>query len=482
MESAQALLERVRSRATLKNFDRWSALIVLAVVAMIGRFIGLATSPPGFQVDEVVAGAQLVCLANTGVDAFGNSWPIVSIWPAQGVSAVFPAQYLYPGAAWVSVFGGSVGSIRALEVLISLTTVIATAGVARNFFGRRGFAWALLLGAFSPWAWTLGRVGFGISGNPSAASLMVGLWFITRGGFRRRPMVWELIGWGAAWGTCAMYGYARASLLLVGIVVLVVLLRRRLLGIWELLIAGVTAIIMFIPILVVIRDGEFFGRVDSVSIFNDQWRAANGATGTLDLLRVFLENVARHLSPEFLFVNGDANLRHSTQFVGQLGWLETLLVLALPVVVFMVVYHRTSIRIPKVYVALVLCGLAGGIITASITFDGVPHANRMIASQPFFVLGLTAVALVLVDRWPVVLPAAVGVVAIFSFAFIPNYFGEYTERSYTAFESQIRTEAEAARASGDMSGFTAKYQSWQPKQIVQYWVGQNDGSACPGSG
>lgn len=143
------------------------------------RFVGLASSPPGFYVDEVVAGAQLACLTYTGVDAFGNSMPLVSVWPAPGVSAVFPPQYLYPGVAWVSIFGASVGSIRAIEVVISLTTVLATAGVAYNFFGRRGFAWALFLGAFSPWAWTLGRIGFGISGNPSAASLMVGLWVIT---------------------------------------------------------------------------------------------------------------------------------------------------------------------------------------------------------------------------------------------------------------------------------------------------------------
>jgi len=469
-------------RRHVASIDVWAILVLVSLVAMAVRFIGLGSSPPGFYVDEVVAGAQLVCLAHTGVDAFGNSWPIVSVWPAPGVSAVFPAQYLYPGAAWVRVFGGSVASIRAIEVLISLTTVVATAGVARNFFGRRGFAFALLLGAFSPWSWTLGRVGFGISGNPSAAALMVGLWVITRGGLVRRPTLVESLAWGAAWGTCAMYGYARMSLLLVGVVVVAVLIRRRLLVLEDALTAAAAAILMFIPLLKVIRDGQFFGRVNAVSIFNTQWRQDNGVESTIDLVRVFLSNVARHSSPDFLFFHGDVNLRHSTRLVGELGWIESLLVLAIPIAVFLVVYHHTKVHVPRVYLALIGCGLAGGLITASITYAEIPHSNRLISAQPFIVLGLTVVALVLADRWSFVVPVSLAVVLAFSVYFVPRYFGEYTQRASDSFESGIRAEAELARESGSMNEFSSKYALWKPEQIVQYWVGQDDGTSCPGAG
>jgi hypothetical protein len=468
-------------REWLGRVDRWTLLIGAAVVAMLVRFVGLASSPPGFYIDEVVAGAQLACLTYTGVDAFGNSMPLVSVWPAPGVSAVFPPQYLYPGVAWVSIFGASVGSIRAIEVVISLTTVLSTAGVAYNFFGRRGFAWALFLGAFSPWAWTLGRIGFGISGNPSAASLMVGLWVITRGKFRRPPTLVEAIGWGAAWGTCAMYGYARASLLLVGAVVVVMLYRRQLLSFHRALVAAVSAFVMFSPVIFVILDGQFFGRVNNVSILNDQWQRVNGINSPIDLARVFLENVGRHLSPDFLFVNGDANLRHSTQLVGQLGWLETLLLLAVPIAFWLSYRNISKVQVPRVYLVLVGCGVVGGLVTASITYEGVPHANRLISAQPFVVLGLTLVALILSDRWRVLVPIALVIMAAFSVYFVPRYFGEYREQSAVAFESKIRLDAEAARASGSMDAFIRTYSAWEPKQLIYYWVGQDGGALCPGN-
>jgi hypothetical protein len=49
-----------------------------------------------------------------------------------------------------------------------------------------------------------------------------------------------------------------------------------------------------------------------------------GDAGALRLAWLFVQNIGRHLRPSYLFVHGDINVRHSTQLVGELSWIDML--------------------------------------------------------------------------------------------------------------------------------------------------------------
>jgi hypothetical protein len=463
-----------------RRIDLGAVLVVVAAVAMALRYVGLATSPPGFWTDEALASAQVVCLAFTGADVSGAPWPLVSVWHGPHTSYIFPAVFLYPGVAWVRVFGDSIAAMRALEVTWSLVTVVATAGVARSFLGRRAFAWALLLGAFSPWGWTLGRVAFGQAATTATALFMTGLWLLTIGGLRRRPGRVPVILGALAWGLSLSFNYTRVSVALVGIVLVVVLLRRRLWS-WRLAALGTLGVVVgLLPTLGALADGDALSRAASVSILDPVWRQANGIDTTADLAGVFLRNVAAHLDPWFLLVNGDGNLRHSTQLSGLLSRSDVLLLLLAPVAAWLVVRRRVSVDVPRAYLALLGVGILSGFATAALTFDSLPHANRSLASQPFVVLGLSLVILVVAERWRVAGPAALVVVVAAGALFGYRYFTVFPERARASFEADVRAAVEAARSPQEVDAIGRSLSSaWHDEAFV-YYAARGSGRTCPG--
>jgi hypothetical protein len=465
--------------ARWNRFDPNWLLIAVAVVAMAFRYVGLATSPPGFWTDEALASAQVVCLAYTGADVSGLAWPLVAVWHGAHVSYIFPAVFLYPGVAWVKVFGDSIAALRALEVTWSLVTVLATAGVARNFLGRRGFAWALLLGALSPWGWTLGRVAFGQAATTATALLMVGLWLLTTGGLRRRPALVPAFLGAVAWGLCLSFNYARLSVALLGIVLVAVWLRRRLWS-WRLGLVGVLGVgLALLPTLGALLDGDALSRASSVSIFDQEWRRANGIDSGVDLAGAFLGNLARHLDPWFLFVNGDGNLRHSTQLSGVLSRSDVLVLLLAPVAGWLLARRRVDLRVPRSYLAIIGAGIVAGLVTAALTYDALPHANRTLSSQPFVMLALALVMVVLVERWRIVLPIALAVMVAAGALFAYRYFAEFPQRARVAFEADVRDAVEAAHTPAEIDAIGRDLPpGWHPAAFV-YYAARGTGRTCP---
>ena len=473
----KSLLTTARPR----RLDSAFVLTAVALLALVARFIGLADAPPGFYVDEAVAASEIVCLAETGADSSGASWPLNSVWDSPVGSVVFPASILYPGVLWVQVFGDSIASLRAIGVLASIVVALATAGVARNFLGRSGFAWALLASAFMPWMWDLSRSFLAAGGMIGLATLMCSVYLLTR---RTDSAIGGLLSAAAAgFGFAVSLGYnnTRLPALILGITLVVPAVWRGLMRVPDLasLLAG--AIVGGAPLLRLVGSGQLLNRSSNVSITDPTWMQDNGIAGPIGVVSTYLRHLVLHMSPDFLFVSGDAELRHHSGISGQLGWLGLLLALLIPVSIW-IRWRGGSAIMPRGLLVLSSAGILSGLSSAALTNSALPHANRAIGAVPFIALGLAAVARYVSQRTSYVSIAAVVCSLLFATWFIPQYLNDYPIASQQNFDSFIRASAEDAVASGDIDQFVSEFANWTPRQMFIYFTAAaDDGRGCPGA-
>lgn len=98
---------------------------------------------------------------------------------------------------------------------------------------------------------------------------------------------------------------------------------------------------------------------------------------------LFIQNWLWHLSPQFLFLFGDDNLRHSMPQTGQLYLFESPLIL-------LGIYYLLKNRLKENY--LLLCWLLLYAIPANLTLEGIPHGARTIIALPLYPI-LSAIGL-----------------------------------------------------------------------------------------
>lgn len=457
-----------------------SEIVVLAfvVAASVARFYGVAHSPPGFFADEASLAGHVSCLLKNGWDAYGHRWPLFSVNdPVLKDGGEFGPFILYPLLAWARVFGTSITAMRSFNVMASLVAVLATAGVMNNILGRKAFFWALVLGVISPWSFHAGRVAFGTV--VSLALMMGGTYFFTRGGLKR-SLRWSDCAWAAgAWAAAMYFQRVSVSVLVIGGVLVGWAWRKGLLRLpYVLRMAGVATVVL-LPLILHLRGSSNATRAQSVTILNPYWRRINGISSLWDLLVVFFENVLKHLSPSFLVFRGDRNLRHGVGFVGQLSWPTSLLVFALPVIVAVLWRHRAGLMTEMRVAAVAAIGVLAGITPAALTTpETLPHANRSIGAEPYFVI-LAVVAALLLQRMKLpVTELMVGVTALFAVFFLPRYFDELPVKAYGDFQSTIRADAEEAAKTGSMLGFLKHYREWNPRSMFIYFSVLH-GGVCP---
>lgn len=460
--------------------DLTTLMMMVAVLALALRLVGLNDAPPGFHVDEMIAGANIVCLVETGADAQGATWPLNSVWTSPSGAVVFPASLLYPGVAWVTVVGDSVASLRAFGVLASIALVVATAAVAGNFFGRQGFAWALLIGAVMPWTWDLSRTFLAAGGMVGRTALMVGVYLLTRDRATRKiqPLPAAIAGFGFA--TALGYNGTRGVAVVIGLLLVIPLVRRGLLQVPALGAMVVGGTLGALPALSLLGGNQLLSRTSAVSILNAEWLETSGTSGVLGVAAAFVRHLALHLSPSFLFLDGDNQLRHNSGLTGQLGWLELLLTLLIPVAIWLA-WQSSSRTVPASYLRMVGVGVFVGLATAALTTESLPHAQRALTAVPFIVLGLTAVAVVVAEHWRLLPALAVGLSVVFGIWFLPQYFGDFPVASARSFQTYVRTAADEAVRNGDVGPFLDRFGSLQPKEAFIYFsAAAENGRGCPG--
>lgn len=177
---------------------------------------------------------------------------------------------------------------------------------------------------------------------------------------------------------------------------------------------------------------------------------------SLAYLVSFAKKYAVHWDPAFLFTRGDANLRHSPGGFGQWSWLDAwaLVVGAVAAPAFLARRSRGA-ALGRLDVLLIASALAYAVslVPAALTWKQIPHALRTSLAWPFLAMATGSVLFRTARAVPGLNWLHLGAVAIFTFAFVPAYFGEYALESRSAFDAEQLEEAVAQAQAGELVAF-----------------------------
>jgi hypothetical protein len=144
----------------------------------------------------------------------------------------------------------------------------------------------------------------------------------------------------------------------------------------------------------------------------------------------FFDKWLLHFSAKFLFFSGDGNLRHSVSNFGMLSWMDLAILFASVLTALGLFIKDRKIEFnpedPLVYPLLVsLVGIATFSLPAALTWEGLPHATRVIGVWPFygFVFGFLLYGLYRLQ--PAIGYSILLVGVIFSYSYLSHYWGEY---------------------------------------------------------
>lgn len=279
------------------------------------------------------------------------------------------ALYQYASAPWVGLLGLSAASTRLAAALAGVLTV----GLVMLWVRRQwGSATALAAGVFlalSPWHLTFSRwaqQGIFVPLFLAGAMLALALALSHRATPRTRWLGWLAAG-GCAAGAFYAYEVARLfvplwALLWIGAQ------GRRLRDHLKPALAGAALFLaLAIPVAVVSSTPEGRARFQRISVFSQE--PDTGAA-----LAHAARNYASHFDPRFLFLSGDANLRHN---ISGLGLLHIIEVPGFLFGLWILVRRRKPADL----------ALLGWVVlypvSSSLTDDGsVPHALRAITGLP----------------------------------------------------------------------------------------------------
>ncbi len=396
----------------------------ILVLGGIIRFYKLSSLPPSPYWEEVALGYDAYSILKTGKDHHGNSFPIVAF---ESFGDWKPSAYFYSIVPFIYLFDLSLLAVRFPSAIAGVLIVCGTAVLGCflsnqiskkegkhnaeiiQFRSKLFFLISVCLVSISPWAILFSRGGWEVN---LATSFII--WGIVTFFFaEKHTSFWAKYFFsitGVFFFVLSMYTYhaARviAPLLGIGIVVLwmtdffsvdkknnfrinVTLLLQQL---FPLIISGMIAIALLFPLINSLGSIQTQQRFLETSIFTDisiieRSNMARELSDNSLLSRIFyhrywlffqriLQNMSSYFSFDFLFISGDANPRHSSQFFGQLYHFD---------VIFAVLGSIFLIKKRNKYIYFLLYWLIVGIIPASISTVN-PHALRSLFVMPVWLL------------------------------------------------------------------------------------------------
>ncbi|MDP8244263.1 MAG: glycosyltransferase family 39 protein [Candidatus Hinthialibacter antarcticus] len=319
-------------------------------------------NPSGFFRDEASKGYTSYCLMKTGQDMSATPWPLFVKEHERTTSSL----YQYITIPFIYCFGLTEAGVRLPACLAGTLSVLIGYWIARRWWGSRAGLWAAAFVCLSPWSLLLSRW--------ANQSILLTLWVPLAVYFlfkKEKPTVLDAV-LSALCLLLALYTYATARLtapVLVVVFLLVLLLFAK--DKRALLVPTLCFVFVFfigaIPMAMhLISQPEASGsRLSDISIFDGQ--------PLLSLMLEFILNYASHLSPGFLFINGDANLRHNTLAFGQVHWYIAPLLVAGFV---QAIWRRNRIDV------LLLVWFFCFPLAAACTRESIPHGLRSVYAVP----------------------------------------------------------------------------------------------------
>lgn len=431
-----------------------SILLVIFVVWSVGRFISLDSAPKGFYVDEAFGAGNITKYLQKGTNIAGNKLPLFSpVAPEKGsnyppVGFTSPT-YFYLGAMWATIFGTEPKNFRAFTATISLLTILGIAVLAYQIsWYLRGelnrytvTACITTLAIISPSLWQFSRIAWDPPLMPCFVVWgLAALMYAYKSKDTLKAILFAGLGGFALLLSIYSYSAAAPIVIMVCLVFFIFILRqKRTLTKPHIITATVTILILgalALPFVEFSRTPEAKVRGSVIGLFSPYYKSISPKTAT-ELAAQGVSNLLEHYNPRYLWISGDKNLRHSTGAFGILSWVEVLILL----------YSFPALLITKckkqwTWLGAALAGTILGILPAALTWEGVPHALRSIASIPFFCIFFGILAAITIKELRGVKWIYLATIITYTVFFMSYYFFKYPEVSQQWFDIGITNAAQ----------------------------------------
>ena len=314
-------------------------LIAIILVASVLRLYKLGSVPPSLYWDEASLGYNAYSILTTAHDEHGKFLPLTNFGTFGDYK---PPGYIYATVPSIAIFGLSDFAIRFPSAFFGVLTVLLTYFLTKKFFESEVVAQvATLFLAISPWHLQFSRGAF--EANLGLFFSVLGIWLFLK--FAKDSPLWILPS--TLSFLAGMYTFTGQRLFVPFILlVLAIQFRKQVFAqIKIVLITALIAGILFWPLFIFTTqtlEGRL--RFDEVTIFKDlqpindsiRYRTKDNFSWWSDIIhnrRLFfayqyLIHYFDAFNPNFLFTRGDVNPRLSVQEVGELYYVDLLLILA----------------------------------------------------------------------------------------------------------------------------------------------------------
>lgn len=364
--------------------------LILAIIIVMGfmlRVIFINSSPPSLYGDELTIALDANSLYHTGYDQLGNFLPLTF-----QMGAGRPAGYVYGSIPFVAIFGSSALGVRGLSILSGLGIIILCFYIGCKLFSERVGVAASFIAAVSPWDIALSRGGF--EAHFALFLALLGFYLFLKAREGSSFYILSALSFGLTLHTYPTY---KLSLLLflplliwfVGVENIHKGKRSFLLGLIIFMIMGLLAI-----------NQTFFEgsetRFSSINIFSQtklrdsieqkinfernitklpQTFSKYFHNKGVEYTKVLVENYLQNFSMDFLVLHGDRNPRHNMATMGEIYFVDLVLILV-GILTFRVKQKR-------VIIFLIVWILLAPIGTAVVD---LPHALRSAFMLPPFII------------------------------------------------------------------------------------------------
>ncbi len=299
-------------------------LLFIILIGALVRIVGLSSRPAGFTWDEAAIGYNAYSLLLTGKDEYGSLAPVIF----KSFGDFKPGLYIYFAVLPIKLFGLTEFATRLSSAIFGILLIPLIFVLTRLLFPK--LRWvpemsALILG-LNPWAIHFSR---GAWEANLYLLLTVLASVLTLTYFKKWPSHPGRLIFAAIFFGLALWSYQGAKMFVpIWLIILGIIYRKQFSFAKSFL---VLVIILIFSLPVVIDFSQQSGRLRVFSVFSYERKAADveqikfedrGLGGDIyfslyhleivDQLRGVLQRYLNHISPRFLFIDGDwTNQRHS---------------------------------------------------------------------------------------------------------------------------------------------------------------------------
>lgn len=276
--------------ANVKSFiDRHREAVLFLLIFTLAaavRLVMFCEHPSGLNQDEASIGYDAWSLLEYGVDRKGFTLPVQLVAWGSGQNVL----YAYLSMPFIAVFGLNVFSVRIVNLLFSLATVVVAYFTVKRWKGRRTGFIAMALVAAAPWNIMLAR--WGLESNIFPALFMLAIWALLRATEKPRFLYIAAVVL-----ALSLYSYGSAYLVitLFSLACFIYFIVKKRVPVKQLIVGALIYIVLSVPIYLFMAVNVFqldtirLGAISIPRLYGNRIEAQSGAT-FFDFFRNFFKN------------------------------------------------------------------------------------------------------------------------------------------------------------------------------------------------